>query len=118
MISNDGVKLGDVAALEDDRDARDARIAELEVRIDKTRKLADREAADLKRWNLIQSAVVKLKRELGKSLTEEERHLMDGAYIFLHSGCVDIVRTIPSATSRGEDVRFIEMVEKGEALER
>jgi hypothetical protein len=96
---------------------RPAREAELERQLEKVRKdIAEQEK--LEKWYAtVQRAFAKLKREIGKTLTEEERTAIDGAYIFLHSGCVDMVRTIPSATSKGEDKRFLDKVDMGEALE-
>lgn len=85
---------------------RAARIAELEKQLAKVRKdIAEQERLD-KWFNTVQTAFAKLKREMGKTLTDEEWRAIDGAYIFLHSGCVDLVRTIPSATDKGEGKRF------------
>jgi hypothetical protein len=96
--------------------ARAARIAELEKELKKVREsIAEQERLD-KRYATVQRAFDKLKRELFKTLTREELDAIDGAYIFLHSGSVDLVRTVPSATSRGEDVALDKDLRTVEAL--
>lgn len=96
---------------------RQARIAELEKQLAKVQKdIAEEERVE-KRCALIDSAYEKLRREMGKTLTREEYEAIDGAYLFLHSGCVDLVRHIPSATSKGEDKRLEKDLATGEALE-
>ncbi len=95
---------------------RSARIAELEKQLAKVRKdIAEQERLE-KRWQLVYSAFTKLKREMFQTLTPEEREAMDGAYIFLHSGCVDLVRQIPSDTSKGEDQRLEKDLSTAEAM--
>ena len=95
---------------------RQSRIALLEKQLAKVRKdIAEQERLE-KRWQLLQTAFAKLKREIGKTLTQEEYKALDGAYIFLHSGCVDLVRHIPSATSRGEDKQLEKDLDTIEAL--
>jgi len=95
---------------------RSARIAELEKLLEKVKKdIAEQERLE-KRWVLVYSAFAKLKREMFQTLTPEEREAMDGAYIFLHSGCVDLVRQIPSATSKGEDQRLEKDLNTAEAM--
>jgi hypothetical protein len=93
-----------------------ARIAELEKQLAKVRKdIAEQEK--LEKWYAtVQRAFAKLRQEMGKTLTAEEYQAIDGAYIFLHSGCLDMVRQIPSATSKGEDKRFLEKMDTAEAL--
>lgn len=95
---------------------RSARIAELEKQLAKVRKdIAEQERLE-KRWQLVYSAFTKLKREMFQTLTPEEREAIDGAYIFLHSGCVDLVRHIPSDTSKGEDQRLEKDLSTAEAM--
>lgn len=95
---------------------RSARIAELEKQLAKVRKdIAEQERLE-KRWSLVASAFAKLKREMFQTLTDEERKAIDGAYIFLHSGCVDLVRHIPSDTSKGEDERLEKDLDNAEAM--
>lgn len=95
---------------------RSQKIAELEKRLDKVKKdIAEQERVE-RRWALFQGACEKLRREMGKTLTREERQAIDGIYIFLHSGCVDFVRHIPSATSRGEDRQLEKDLDTAEAL--
>jgi hypothetical protein len=93
-----------------------ARKAQLERELEKVRKdIAEQERLE-KRWATIHMAFDKLKRELFHTLTPEEIEAIDGAYIFLHSGCVDLVRTVPSATSKGEDVALDKDLRTVEAL--
>jgi len=95
---------------------RSARIAELERQLVKVRKdIAEQERLE-NRWKLHETACRKLRRELGKTLTPEERQSVDGLYIFLHGGCVDFVRHIPSATSRGEDKQLEKDLDMADAL--
>jgi len=93
---------------------RQSRIAQLEKQLAKVNKdIAEQERLE-RRWQLLETAFKKLRRELGKTLTREEYNALDGAYIFLHSGCVDLLRHVPAATSRGEDKqlqRDLDMVE-------
>ncbi len=82
---------------------RQPRIDALQKQLAKVHKdIAEQERLE-KRYATVHRAFAKLKREMGKTLTREEYQAIDGVYIFLHSGCVDMVRQIPSATSRGED---------------
>ena len=95
---------------------RQERIAQLEKQLAKVRKdIAEQERLE-RRWALVQSAFAKLKQEMGKTLTREEYDAIDGVYIFLHSGCVDMVRHIPSATSSGEDKRLQKDLDMAEAM--
>lgn len=82
---------------------RPAKIAELESQLAKVMKNIAEEERVEKRLALIQSAFGKLKAELLRTLTPEEREAVNGAYLFLHTGGVDLVRRIPSPTSKGED---------------
>jgi hypothetical protein len=93
-----------------------ARIAELEKELKKVRESIEEQERLDKRYATVQRAFDKLKRELFKTLTPEERDAIDGAYIFLHSGSVDLVRNIPSATSKGEDLRLDKDLRTVEAL--
>ena len=96
---------------------RQARIEALQKQLAKVQKdIAEQERLE-RRWSLVQSAFTKLKRELGKTLTPEEYQAIDGIYLFLHSGCVDMVRHIPSATSRGEDRQLERDLDMAEALQ-
>ena len=95
---------------------RSARITELEKQLDKVRKdIAEQERLE-RRWQLLETAFAKLRREIGKTLTAEEYTALDGAYIFLHGGCVDLLRHVPSATSMGEDKRLQKDLDTIEAL--
>jgi len=95
---------------------RSARIAQLEKQLAKVRKdIAEQERLE-RRWQLIETAFNKLRRELGKTLTPEEYAALDGAYIFLHSGCVDLLRHVPGATSMGEEKRLQKDLDTIEAL--
>jgi len=95
---------------------RSARIAELEKQLAKVRQdIAELDRLD-KKWQVVETACEKLQKEIGKTLTREEYEAIDGIYIFLHSGCVDFVRHIPSATSRGEDKRLEKDLDTIEAL--
>ena len=96
---------------------RDARIEALQKQLAKVQKdIAEQERIE-KRLALVNSAFAKLKREMGKTLTPEEYQAIDGIYLFLHSGCVDMVRTIPSATSKGEDKRLERDLDTAEAIQ-
>ena len=95
---------------------RQSRIDALQKQLVKVHKdIAEQERLE-KRWATVQTAFAKLKRELGKTLTREEYQAIDGIYIFLHSGCVDMVRHIPAATSRGEDNRLERDLDMAESL--
>jgi len=95
---------------------RQSRIDALQKQLAKVQKdIAEQERLE-KRWATVQRAFAKLKREMGKTLTREEYQAIDGIYLFLHSGCVDMVRHIPSATSRGEDKRLERDLDMAEAL--
>ena len=104
-------------ALEEGKNVdRQARIEALQKQLARVQKdIAEQERLE-KRWQLVQSAFTKLKRELGKTLIPEEYQAIDGIYLFLHSGCVDMVRNIPSATSQGEDKRLERDLDMAEAL--
>lgn len=95
---------------------RASRVAQLEKQLERVRKdITEQERLD-KRWALVEGAFNKLMREMGKTLTHEEWEAIDGAYIFLHSGKVDLVRQIPSATSKGEDRRLEKDLNTAEAM--
>lgn len=99
-----------------DVSAKEARLAELNKELARVRKdIAETERVN-KRMALVESAFSKLKREMGRTLTSEEYQAIDGAYIFLHSGCVDLVRHLPSGTSKGEDIRLLKDLHTGESL--
>lgn len=105
------------AVIEGDKGVdRQARIAELEKKLAKAKgDIVEQERLE-KRWLLFEGACKKLRQEMGKTLTREEYDAIDGIYIFLHSGCVDFVRHIPSATDRGESKRLEKDLELGEAM--
>jgi len=95
---------------------RSARIAELEKQLGKVRKdIAEQERLE-KRWQVFETACEKLRKEMGKTLTCEEHQAIDGIYIFLHGGCVDFIRHIPSATDAGENKRLNRDLDTIEAL--
>jgi vacuolar-type H+-ATPase subunit E/Vma4 len=95
---------------------RQARIEALQKQLARVQKdIAEQERLE-RRWTLVQSAFAKLKQELGKTLSPEEYQAIDGIYLFLHSGCVDMVRHVPSATSKGEDTRLERDLDMAEAL--
>lgn len=95
---------------------RPARRAQLEAQLAKLQKdIAEQERLE-NRWTLIYSAFDKLKREIGKTLTTEEREAVDGMYIFFHSGHVDMVRNTNSATDQGENMRFEKDMSTAEAI--
>jgi len=106
----------DEALEEGDKVDRQSRIDALEKQLVKVRKdIVEQERLE-RRWELVNSAYAKLKRELGKTLTREEYDAIDGIYLFLHSGCVDMARHIPAATSRGEDRRLESDLDTAEAM--
>jgi len=81
---------------------REARIAKLQKELVRCQAdLVEAERVE-NRSQLVQSAYKKLRRELGKSLSPEEREAIDGIYLFLHGTNVDMIRQIPSGTDRGE----------------
>jgi hypothetical protein len=49
-------------------------------------------------------------------LTLEEKAAINGMYLFIHSGMVDMVKEQPSATDRGEGREFVKMMAKAEAI--
>ena len=95
---------------------RSARITALEKQLAKVRKDITEQERLEKRYALVKSAYSKLCKELGKSLTREEYNAIDGIYLFLHGGCVDMVRHIPSATSGGEGKKLIKDLDTAEAM--
>lgn len=95
---------------------REARIDELEKQLAKVRKDITEQERLEKHWQVFQTACEKLRREMGKTLTAEEKEAIDGLYIFLHSGCVDFVRHVPSATDRGENKKLNRDLDTVEAL--
>jgi len=96
---------------------RQSRIDALQKQLEKVQKDITEQERLEKRWSLIHSAFAKLKREMTKTLTRDEYEAIDGVYIFLHSGAVDMVRHIPSATSRGEDRRLERDLDTVEAMQ-
>ncbi|KKK59271.1 hypothetical protein LCGC14_3036050 [marine sediment metagenome] len=95
---------------------RSARIAELEKQLVKVRRDITEQNRLEKKWQLFEGACKKLRKEMGKTLTREERDAIDGLYIFLHSGCVDFVRNVPSVTDKGENKRLNRDLDTAEAL--
>ena len=95
---------------------RQSRIEALQKQLAKVRKDITEQVRLEKRDAIVQSAFAKLKREMGKTLTREEYDAIDGAYIFLHGGCVDLVRHLPSATSDGQDKKLLKDLDTAEAL--
>ncbi len=95
---------------------RSARITELEKQLAKVRKdIAEQDRLE-KKWRVFETACQKLRKEMGKTLTHEEYQAIDGLYIFLHGGCVDFIRHIPSATDKGENKRLNRDLDTIEAL--
>ena len=95
---------------------RSARIAQLEKQLGKVRKdIAEQDRLE-KKWRVFETACKKRRQEMGKTLTREEYNAIDGLYIFLHSGCVDFVRHIPTATDAGENKRLNRDLDTIEAL--
>ncbi len=100
----------------DDPTERAARIASLEKQLAKVRKDAE-EQKKLEDWYaLIQRANGKLVKLVRDTLTPEEWKAVDGAYLFIHGGCVDMVRSIPSSTSKGEDKQFVQRLDIAETI--
>ena len=95
---------------------RQAKITELEAQLAKVRKEIEKEQELERRWRLLETAYSKLRKELGKTLTPEEYQAIDGAYLFLHGGCVDLMRHIPSNTDRGEGKRLEKVMDYGDML--
>jgi len=95
---------------------RQSRIQALQKQLAKVKKDITEQVRLEKRDATVQSAFAKLKREMGKTLTSEEYQAIDGAYIFLHGGCVDLVRHLPSATSEGQDRKLLKDLDTAEAL--
>ena len=120
MTSNLSPRIVDKALEEGETVDRQARIALLEKQLAKVRKdIVEQERLE-KRDALVKSAYAKLKLQIGKTLTSEEYDAIDGIYIFLHGGCLDMVRHLPSPTSKGEDTKLLkdlEMAEKMHELE-
>ena len=103
-------------AMEEGNVDRQARIEALQKKLEKIRKdIAEEERVE-RRLALLLSAYDKLRWELGKTLTNEERNACDGLYIFLHSGCTDFLYHVPSATDKGENRSLLKDLETAEAL--
>jgi len=96
---------------------RDERIAKLQKELERVK--ADIGEADRveRRSQLVQSAYHKLRRELVQTLTREERDAIDGIYLFLHSGSVDMVRHVPSGTDKGEHRKLERDLTMAEAMQ-
>lgn len=104
-------------ALEEGKNVnREERVAQLQKELAKVQKNIKEQERLEKRYALVTRAFTKLKKEIGKSLTPEEYQAVNGMYLFIHSGNVDMVRRVPSATSRGEDTRLESDLEMAEAL--
>ncbi|KKM60590.1 hypothetical protein LCGC14_1540300 [marine sediment metagenome] len=96
---------------------RSARISQLEKQLVKVRKdIAEQDRLE-KKWQVFETACKKLRQEMGKTLTNEEYQAVDGLYIFIHSGSVDFVRHVPSATDAGENKRLNRDLDTAEALQ-
>lgn len=96
---------------------RDERVAKLQRELAKVQKDIKAQKILEKRYALVQRAYGKLRRNVLKTLTSEEYQAVDGMYLFIHSGNVDMVRRVPSATSRGEDTRLESDLELAEELQ-
>lgn len=64
---------------------------------------------------LVSRTFDRIRTYLLEGFTAEELAVVDGVYLHLHDGMVDMVRHLPSDTDRGEGKRFLEMVDKGQA---
>ena len=96
---------------------RQERVERLRKQLERVKGQIAEEEEFERRWQLVHSAFTKLKKELGKTLTREEYQAIDGAYIFLHSGSVDLVRHVPSPTDKGESKRLEKVLDAGDALQ-
>lgn len=96
---------------------RQERVERLRKQLERVKGQIAEEEEFERRWQLVHSAFTKLKKELGKTLTREEYQAIDGAYIFLHSGCVDLVRHVPSPADKGESKRLEKVLDAGDALQ-
>ncbi len=95
---------------------RSARITVLENQLAKvSRDIAEQERLE-RRWLVFETACNKLRREMTKTLTQEEHQAIDGVYIFLHSGSVDFIRQVPSNTDMGENKIINRDLDMAEAL--
>lgn len=113
-LSNTAVR----TAMEEGPDVgRQERIERLRKQLERVKGQITEEEEFERRWQLVHSAFTKLKKELGKTLTREEYQAIDGAYIFLHSGSVDLVRHVPSAADKGESKRLEKVLDAGDALQ-
>ena len=116
MTSNLSPRIVDKALEEGETVDRQARIALLEKQLAKVRKdIVEQERLE-KRDALVKSAYAKLKLQIGKTLTSEEYDAIDGIYIFLHGGCLDMVRHLPSPTSKGEDTKLLQDLDMAEKM--
>jgi len=95
---------------------RQARIAELEKELARVRRDIEETRRVNARVALLESAFAKLKREMLQTLTREEMDAVMGAYIFIHRDGIDLVRQIPSGTSRGEDKQLLKDLTTGEKM--
>ncbi len=95
---------------------RDAKVARLERELAKTRENIVEATRVETRSTLVQSAYARLKHNLLAGMTREEREAVDGMYLFMHAGNVDLVRNIPSGTDAGENRRFERDLTMAEAM--
>ena len=95
---------------------RDAKVARLQRELAKTRENIVEARRVENRSQLVQSAYAKLRRNLFTGMTPDERDAVDGMYLFLHSGNVDLVRNVPSGIDAGEHRRFERDLTMAEAM--
>ncbi len=95
---------------------RDAKVARLERDLAKTRENIVEARRVQNRSQLVQSAYARLRRNLFAGMTREERQAVDGMYLFMHGGNVDLVRNIPSGTDAGESLRLERDLTMAEAM--
>lgn len=95
---------------------RDAKVARLQRELAKTRENIVEARRVENRSQLVESAYARLKHNLFAGMTREEREAIDGMYLFMHAGNVDLVRNIPSGTDAGENRRFERDLTMAEAM--
>ncbi|KKN58149.1 hypothetical protein LCGC14_0554890 [marine sediment metagenome] len=95
---------------------RDAKVARLQRELAKTRENIVEATRVQNRSQLVQSAYARLRRNLFAGMTREEREAVDGMYLFMHAGNVDLVRNTPSGTDVGENRRLERDLTMAEAM--
>jgi hypothetical protein len=93
-----------------------AEIADWEKQVEWYREQIAEEAALEKRLAAVRSGYGKLEAAYA-GMTAEEKMAVEGMYVFIHAGMIDMVKENPSPTDTGAGKAFLKMVAKAEIME-